>query len=104
MARKGDDEFVDINRQEYNIKLLKEYNLSLNVMISENNNLSEHGTVIKRFYGYDQIHLNQNDSRALSANISRSLKRTLGIPFSNPGFHSHKRSRFRRSRYKDNRG
>ena len=47
IAPRGDDEFVDINRQEYNIKLLKEYNLSPNVMISENNNLSKHGTVIK---------------------------------------------------------
>ena len=53
---------MDINRQQYNIKLLKEYILSLNVMISENNNLSKHGTVIKRFYGYDQIHFCQNGS------------------------------------------
>ena len=49
IAPRGDDELVDINRQEYNIKLLKEYNLSPNVMISENNNLSKHGTVIKGF-------------------------------------------------------
>ena len=49
IAPKGNDESVDINRQEYNIKLLKEYNLSPNVMISENNNLSKHGTVIKGF-------------------------------------------------------
>ena len=106
IAPRGDDEFVDINRQEYryNIKLLKEYNLSPNVMISENNNLSKHGRVIKRFYGYDQIHLNQDGSRVLAANISRSLKSTLGTPFGNPGFHSHKRSRFRLSRYKGNRG
>ena len=96
IAPRGDDDFVDINRQEYSIKLLKEYNLSPNVMISENNNLSKHGTVIKRFYGYHQIHLNQNDSRVLAANISGSLKSMMGIPFSNPGFHSHKRSRFRR--------
>ena len=104
IAPRGDDESVDINRQEYNIKLLKEYNLSPNVMISENNNLSKHGTVIKRFYGHDQIHLNQNGLRVLAANISRSLKSMMGIPFSNPGFHSHKRSHFRRSRYKGNRG
>ena len=104
IAPRGDDEFVGINRQEYNIKLLKEYNLSPNVMISENNNLSKHGTVIKRFYGHDQIHLNQNGSRVLAANISRSLKSMMGIPFSNPGFHSHKRSHFRRNRYKGNRG
>ena len=87
IAPRGDDEFVDINRQEHNIKLLKEYNLSQNVMISENNNLSKHGTVIKRFYGHDQIHLNQNGSRVLAANISISLKSMMGIPFTNPGFH-----------------
>ena len=53
IAPRGDDEFVDINRQEYNIKLLKEYNLLPNIMISGNNNLSKHGTVIKRFYVHD---------------------------------------------------
>ena len=60
IAPRGDDEFVDINLHEYNIKLLKEYNLPLNVMISENNNFSKHDTVIESFYGYDQIHFNQN--------------------------------------------
>ena len=73
-------------------------------MISENNNFSKHGTVIKRFYGYDQIHFNQNGSRVLAAKISRRLKSMMGIPFCHPGFHSHKRSRFRRSRYKGDKG
>ena len=49
IAPRGDDEFVDINRQEYNIKLLKEYNLSPNVMISENNNCLNTAQSLKRF-------------------------------------------------------
>ena len=37
IAPKGDAEVLHINRQEFNIKLLKEYNLNPNVTISDNN-------------------------------------------------------------------
>ena len=57
IAPRGDAEVLDINRQEFNIKLLKEYSLDPNVTISDNNNLSRHGSIIEKFYGRDDVHL-----------------------------------------------
>ena len=79
IAPRGDAEVLDINRQEFNIKLLKEYSLDPNVTISDNNNLSRHGSIIEKFYGRDNVHLNREGTKILASNISKSLKAVLGI-------------------------
>ena len=79
IAPRGDAEVLDINRQEFNVKLLKEYSLDPNVTISDNNNLSRHGSIIEKFYGRDNVHLNREGTKILASNISKSLKAVLGI-------------------------
>ena len=79
IAPRGDAEVLDINRQEFNIKLLKEYSLDPDVTISDNNNLSRHGSIIEKFYGRDNVHLNREGTKILASNISKSLKAVLGI-------------------------
>ena len=56
---RGDDHLLDISRQEFNLKVLKEFKNSQCVSICDNSNLSSRGTVNGKFYGQDKLHLNQ---------------------------------------------
>ena len=74
IAPRGNAEVLDINRQEFNIKLLKEYSLDPNVTFSDNNNLSRHGSIIEKCYGRNNVHLNREGTKILAPNISKILK------------------------------
>ena len=76
---KGDEEIFYINRQEYNVKLLKEYNLNPKVTLCNNSNSAKQGDIINKFYGVDKVHLNEEGSKVLAANIGFSIKSVLGI-------------------------
>ena len=101
IAPMGDTEVLDINRQEFNIKLLKVYSLDPNVTISDNNNFSRHGSIIEKFYGRDNVHLNREGTKILASNISKSLKAVLGIKqqFKRSNRSNNNRNNFRRSRH-----
>ena len=79
MAPRGDEESYDINRQELNLRLLKEYSLNPVVTLCDNNNLASHGRIINKFYAIDKIHLNEEGSSVLASNISSALKYVMGI-------------------------
>ena len=79
IAPRGDEEIFDINRQEYNVKLLKEYSLNPKVTLCDNSNLAKQGKIINKFYGMDKVHLNEEGSKVLAANIGFSIKSVLGI-------------------------
>ena len=101
IAPRGDAEVLDINHREFNIKLLKEYSLDPNVTISDNNNLSRHGSIIEKFYGRDNVHLNREGTKLLASNISKSLKAVLEIKqqFQRSNRGNNNRNNFRRSRH-----
>ena len=79
IAPRGDEESYDINRQELNLRLLKEYSLNPAVTLCDNNNLANHGRIIHKFYAVDKIHLNEEGSSVLASNISSTLKYMMGI-------------------------
>ena len=71
---RGDDHLLDISRQKFNLKLLKEFNNSQCVSICHNSNLSSSGIVNGKFYGQDKLHLNQVGTKVLAGNITSKLK------------------------------
>ena len=77
---RGDDHLLDISRQEFNLKLLKEFNNSQCVYICDNSNLSSRGIVNGKFYGQDKLHLNQVGTKILAGNITSKLRVIHGIP------------------------
>ena len=79
IAPRVDEEIFDINPQEYNVKLLKEYSLNPKETLCDNSNLAKQGKIINKFYGMDKVHLNEEGSKVLAANISFSIKSVLGI-------------------------
>ena len=66
IAPRGDEESYNINRQELNLRLLKEYSLNPVVTLCDNNNLANHGRIINKFYAIDKIHLNEEESSVLA--------------------------------------
>ena len=77
---RGDDHLQDISRQEFNLKLLKEFNNSQCVYICDNSNLSSRGIVNGKFYGQDKLHLNQVGTKVLAGNITSKLRVIHGVP------------------------
>ena len=57
---------LDLTRQEFNIKILKEFNDNSAVMISDNTRLSTDGFITDKFYGQDKIHLNAVGTKILA--------------------------------------
>ena len=54
---------LDLTRQEFNIKILKEFNDNSAVMISDNKRLSTDGFITDKFYGQDKIYLNVDGTK-----------------------------------------
>ena len=73
IAPRDDEESYDINRQELNLRLLKDYSLNPVVTLCDNNNLANHGRIINKFYAIDKIHLNEEGSSVPASNISSTL-------------------------------
>ena len=74
---RGDNEISDINWQELNVKLLKEYNLNPRITFCDHNNLARNGSTANQFYAVDKIHLNENGTKVLASNISTAVKNVL---------------------------
>ena len=62
---RGDDHLLEISQQEFNLKLLKEFNNSHCVSICDNSNLPSRSIVNGKFYGQDKLHLNQVGTKVL---------------------------------------
>ena len=80
LTPRGDDLMLDLTRQEFNIKILKEFNDNSAVMISDNTRLSTDGFITDKFYGQDKIHLNADGTKILAANLGSSLRKINGFP------------------------
>ena len=80
LTPRGDDLMLDLTRQEFNIKILKEFNDNSAVMISDNTRLSTDGFITDKFYGQDKIHLNADGTKILAANLGSSLRKINGLP------------------------
>ena len=72
LTPRGDDLMLDLTRQEFNIKILKEFNDNSAIMISDNTRLSTDGFITDKFYGQDKIHLNVDGTKILAANLGSS--------------------------------
>ena len=86
VAPRGDSKIYNINWQELNVKLLKEYNLNPRITFCDHNNLARNGSTAKQFYAVDKIHLNENGTKVLASNISTAIKNVLGIKAQNHNF------------------
>ena len=80
LTPRGDDLMLDLTRQEFNIKILKEFNDNSAVLISDNTRLSTDGFITDKFYGQDKIHLNVDGTKILAANLGSSLRKINGLP------------------------
>ena len=96
---RGDNEMYDINRQELNVKRLKEYNLNPRITFCDHNNLARNGSTANQFYAVDKINLNENGTKVLASNISTAIKNVLGIKAKNHNFmkRGNRNNRYRRS-------
>ena len=65
---------LDLTHQEFNIKILKEFNDNSAVMISDNTRLST-----DKFHGQDKIYLNADGTKILAANLGSSLRKINGL-------------------------
>ena len=86
IAPRGDNEIYDINRQELNVKLLKEYNLNPRITFCDHNSLARNGSTANQFCAVENIHLNENGTKMLASNISTAIKNVLGIKAKNHKF------------------
>ena len=79
VAPRGDNDDLDMARQELNLMMLKKYKDKEHVLVVDNNNLSSRGAIIKNYYGQDLIHLTLQGAKILATNISHLLKKMLNI-------------------------
>ena len=78
---RGDDNMIDITRQELNIKILKEFNnCGMSVGVCDNSNLASRGFINNKFFAQDKVHLNEIGAKVLAANIDSYLRKINGIP------------------------
>ena len=79
VAPRGDNDDLDMARQELNLMMLKKYKDKEHVLLVDNNNLSSRGAIVKNYHGQDLIHLTPQGAKILATNISHQLKKMLNI-------------------------
>ena len=81
IVSRGDNRMIDITRQEFNIKIQKEFNnCGMSVDICDNSNLASRGFINNKFFAQDKVHLNEIGTKVLAANIGSNLRNINGIP------------------------
>eukprot|EP00794_Sanderia_malayensis_P011382 gene11382-12568_t len=76
---RGDNELLDIERQDVNLKMLKWCHNQERIEFVDNTNLSVRGGINVKMYAQDKIHLNETGTKLLASNIGFSLKSQLQI-------------------------
>eukprot|EP00794_Sanderia_malayensis_P016225 gene16225-17861_t len=76
---RGDNELLDIERQDVNLKMLKWCHNQERIEFVDNTNLSVRGGINVKMYAQDKIHLNETGTKLPASNIGFSLKIQLQI-------------------------
>ncbi len=76
---RGDDYQLDLERQDFNLKLLRWSHSHNKIFFVDNSNLSNRGRINEKLYAVDNIHLNPQGVNFLTSNISIELKNQLEI-------------------------